>query len=102
MKEKSLLYRYFFFDWLFDDMSRRMTLLERRASWLHNVEMRKHLPTYMRRWLVIGGIFTLFGLFFETVIQSPTAAGFCLTCSSITVPINIVIVVVWVFLSKNN
>src|SRR5689334_9819571 len=48
----SLLYRYFFFDWLFRDVSRG-NLLERAAAWRANREMRRYLPVYLRRWLVI-------------------------------------------------
>jgi len=48
----SLLYRYFFFDWLFSDVSRG-SLLERAAAWRSNREMRRYLPVYLRRWLVI-------------------------------------------------
>ena len=44
-----LLYRYWFWGWLFADASTG-DLLRRAAAWRHNVAQRVHLPVYMRRW----------------------------------------------------
>ena len=44
-----LLYRYFFWGWLFMDVNRG-DLMRRAAAWRHNVAQRVHLPVYMRRW----------------------------------------------------
>ena len=44
-----LLYRYWFWGWLFDDVNRG-DLMRRAAAWRHNVAQRVHLPVYMRRW----------------------------------------------------
>jgi hypothetical protein len=44
-----LLYRYWFWGWLFHDVNRG-DLLRRAAAWRHNVAQRVHLPVYMRRW----------------------------------------------------
>ena len=49
----TLLYRYFFFGWLFRDVNRG-TVLERAAAWRHNQAQARWLPTYMRRWLWCG------------------------------------------------
>jgi hypothetical protein len=49
----SLLYRYWFFGWLFRDASRG-NALERDAALRHNLERARWLPTYMRRWAVLG------------------------------------------------
>jgi hypothetical protein len=46
----SLLYRYWFWGWLFRDVTQG-TLLIRHAAWAHNLTQRHHLPVYMRRWL---------------------------------------------------
>ena len=48
-----LLYRYFFFAWLFKDAGRG-GLLERADAWRHNVEQSRWLPTYLRRYVVCG------------------------------------------------
>lgn len=50
----TLLYRYLFFDWLFADISGTRDLFERSARWRHNRAMRRHLPTYLRRWSVLA------------------------------------------------
>jgi hypothetical protein len=47
-----LLYRYFFFEWLFRDVNRG-TLLERASAMRFNREMGRYLPVYLRRWIFI-------------------------------------------------
>ena len=44
-----LVYRYFFWGWLFVDVNTG-DLLRRAAAWRHNMAQRVHLPVYMRRW----------------------------------------------------
>jgi hypothetical protein len=48
--------RYFFYGWLFRDASVG-TELERAAALRHNRSLSKWLPTYLRRWLVVGAMF---------------------------------------------
>ena len=48
--------RYFFYGWLFRDASAG-TELERAAALRHNRSLSKWLPTYLRRWLVVGALF---------------------------------------------
>ena len=45
--------RYFFYAWMFRDASAG-SALERAAALRHNRSLSKWLPTYLRRWLVIG------------------------------------------------
>lgn len=97
---RSLLYRFFFFDWLFADLSKTTTLLERHAGWQHNREMRKYLPTYLQRWGVIATTGFLVGLLSEKVFEATLVAAFCFTGVSLTVPVMVVILVVWIFLAK--
>ncbi len=47
---RTLLYRFFFFGWLFKDASRG-DLFERAAAWRFNQSRAHWLPTHMRRWL---------------------------------------------------
>jgi hypothetical protein len=47
---RTLLYRYFFFGWLFRDASAG-SFLERAAALQFNRERRIYLPIYLRRWL---------------------------------------------------
>jgi hypothetical protein len=49
----SLLYRYWFWEWLFVDPRKVAGVYQRAAAWRHNVSQRRYLPIYMRRWLVV-------------------------------------------------
>lgn len=49
---RQVLYRYWFFGWLFRDVN-RPNLLERAAAWRHNRQQARWLPTYLRRWAVL-------------------------------------------------
>jgi len=64
----SLLYRYWFFGWLFRDACRG-NALERDAALRHNSDRARWLPTYMRRWSIlavllyaVGGMLEWLGL----------------------------------------
>jgi len=46
----TLLYRYFFFEWLFKDVGRG-TLLERASALRYNQSQAHWLLVYMRRWV---------------------------------------------------
>ena len=90
-----LLYRYFFFGWLFKDVNRG-NVLERAAAWRHNREQARWLPTYMRRWVWIGIVFYALGQGVEFLLQSPGASVvFYLPCA-LAVPVNAVIAAAWV------
>jgi hypothetical protein len=89
-----LVYRYFFFGWLFCDVTRG-SFLERGAAWRANREMRKYLPIYLRRWLVIflGGY--ALGVLFEKGFAQIYAAAGCYSGSCISASVIFVIVVSW-------
>lgn len=94
MAFRTLLYRYFFFGWLFRDVTRG-NLFERSAAWRHNRVQARWLPTYMRRWLVFGMFFYAAGAFVELVIGAPLASVLLYVPGALSVPINAVIVVAW-------
>jgi hypothetical protein len=94
MGSQSLLYRYFFFGWLFRDVSRG-SLFERAAAWRHNQAQAHWLPTYMRRWLVFGLVFYAAGAFVEGVMGAPIASALLYVPGALSVPINAVTIVVW-------
>lgn len=48
-----LLYRYWFFGWLFRDATRG-NALQRASALQHNRRQSRWLPTYMRRWTILG------------------------------------------------
>ena len=94
MAFRTLLYRYFFFGWLFRDVTRG-NLFERSAAWRHNRDQAQWLPTYMRRWFVVGALLYAAGSFVELVIGAPLASALLYVPSALSVPVNAVIVVAW-------
>ncbi len=78
----TLLYRYFFFDWLFKD-ARRGDLFQRAAAWRHNHEQARWLPLYMWRWLCFGLILYGLGRYFDVP-------------ASLSVPVDAVIGAAWI------
>lgn len=94
MAFRTLLYRYFFFDWLFRDVNRG-SRFERAAAWRHNQAQARWLPTYMRRWLVTGAILYAAGAFVEMVVGAPVVSTLLYVPGALSVPINAVLVVVW-------
>jgi hypothetical protein len=97
----SLVYRYFFFQWLFFDMTRARGAIERRAAWLHNQSQREWLPAYMRRWALLSTMGFALGAISERTFTAPTFAACLYTASCICVSVFAVIVEVWVFLGRN-
>jgi hypothetical protein len=91
----TLLYRYFFFGWLFKDVNHG-NLLERAAAWRHNREQARWLPTYLRRWIWCGVSFYGLGVAVESLLQAPGASVFFYIPGALCVPINAVIGAAWV------
>jgi hypothetical protein len=94
MAFRTLLYRYFFFGWMFRDASRG-NLLERAAAWRHNQERAHWLLTYMRRWLFSGLLLYALGNFVEMGLAAPVASAFFYVPGALSVPINAVIATAW-------
>lgn len=90
----TLLYRYFFFDWLFKD-ARRGDVFERAAAWRHNHEQARWLPTYMRRWLYFGLALYGLGVFAELLLELPELSSLFYVPASLSVPVNAVIGAAW-------
>lgn len=94
MAFRTLLYRYFFFSWLFRDVTRGSGL-ERAAAWRHNQAQARWLPTYMRRWLVCGLLLYLLGAAVELLLHAPFLSVVFFLPSAISVPVNAVIGAAW-------
>ena len=92
---RTLLYRYFFFGWLFKDATRG-NVFERVAAWRHNQSQARWLPTYMRRWLWCG--LSLYGLghCVEWLLGAPGLSAVFYVPSALSVPVNAVIGAAWV------
>lgn len=92
---RSLLYRYLFYGWLFFDASRGDVFV-RVAAMRHNREQARWLPTYMRRWCVLGGLLFIVACFCELVLASPRLSAFFYVPGVLTMPMNLVTAVCWV------
>lgn len=93
----SVLYRFFLFDWLFADLGKARGRYERRVAWLHNRQMRRFLPTYLRRWGVLAVQFFLTGWLCESGLAIAWMAAFWFVGFCLSVVVMTVIVVVWIF-----
>lgn len=91
---RTLLYRYFFFGWLFKDVSQG-NVLERAAAWRYNQQQARWLLTYMRRWLWCGVVLYALGSLVELLLNSPGFSACFYIPASLSVPVNAVIGVAW-------
>lgn len=90
----SVLYRYFFFDWLFRDVAHG-TLFERTAAWRHNQAQSRWLPTYLRRWVFLSGLlFSAGGLCTQLFDGHWISIPFYILFS-VAIPVCSVILVAW-------
>jgi hypothetical protein len=96
---RTLLYRYFFYGWLFRD-SFRGSLWERSAAKRHNREQARWLPTYMRRWTVLMGLLFGIGALCELGLQLPAGSALFYVPSVLAVPFTTVTAVCWLFLTR--
>lgn len=87
---KTLLYRYFFFGWLFRDVNKG-DMYERSNAWRHNLQQARWLATYLRRWLLVGAITYGLGEFCESLLQAPLLSAFFYVPMAVSVSINTVI-----------
>ena len=94
MAFSTLLYRYFFFGWLFRDASRG-NQFERLAAWRHNQAQARWLPTYMRRWLAFGALLCAGGAFVEMALRAPVVSSFLYVPGVLSLPVSAVIVAAW-------
>lgn len=97
---RTLLYRYFFYGWLFRD-TWRGSLWERSAAKRHNCEQARWLPTYMRRWVVTSAALFALGVLFEVPLSMPQGSVLFYLPSVASVPFTVVTAVCWLFLTRN-
>lgn len=90
----TLLYRYWFFAWLFRDAGRG-SLFERAAAWRHNQEQARWLPTYMRRWLLAGCLAFAAGAAVEHLGGAALLASVFFVPSALCLPVNAMIGAAW-------
>jgi hypothetical protein len=88
------MYRYWFYGWLFRDVNRG-SLYERAAARRHNRSRSHWLPTYLRRWTVLGVLCFAIGASLEPHAPPMIALAFFFACV-MTVPVNAVTLAAWV------
>lgn len=91
----TLLYRYFFFGWLFRDVTRG-SVFERAAAWRHNREQAHWLPTYLWRWMGWGLFFYGLGGVVEIILESPGLSLLFYVPSALSVPVAAVTLAAWI------
>lgn len=91
---RTLLYRYFFFEWMFRDVTQG-NFLERSAAWRHNQSQAHWLLTYMRRWLWCTVLLYGLGGLFEIQIGAPALSALFYVPSALGVSVNAVIGAAW-------
>ncbi|MBA3625283.1 MAG: hypothetical protein H0W48_12710 [Methylibium sp.] len=94
-----LLHRYFFFLWLFQDVNRG-SRFQRAAAWRHNQAQAQWLPTYMRRWVVMGLVLYGLGAVIELVLAMPVMSALFYTPGVLSVPVTVVLGVAWLGLRR--
>lgn len=94
MPFSTLLYRYFFYGWLFRDAGHG-ALWQRTAAWRHNREQARWLPTYMRRWLILGAVLFALAWFVESGLGCPVLSAFFYVPSVLSLPFNAVTALCW-------
>lgn len=94
-----LLYRYWFWGWLFRDVNQG-DLLRRAAAWQHNLRQRSYLPVYMRRWLA-GLVSTGSSAFMlELVVAWPLPAAILYVSATGCIVVEVIAAVAWLFLRE--
>jgi hypothetical protein len=100
LRFRTLLYRFIFFDWLFQDVGGARTAIERHAATQHNRRMSKYLPVYLRRWSFLTVLDFALGCLVERALQATLLSAWFFTWTCITATGTVVITVAWIFLSQ--
>jgi len=95
-----VLYRYFFFEWLLQDVSRTQNPFERNAAIQHNRAVSRWLPMYMLRWTVLSAASFALGTVSQTVFVAPKLAACLYTVFCLCVPMLAITFLVWVLLRR--
>lgn len=74
--DRSIWYRYFFWQWLFRDV-RVPDPWQRAAARAHNFSCRMHMPVYVRRWAGLSLFHLLAGCVLEPTFLMLSVVFFC-------------------------
>jgi hypothetical protein len=92
----SLLYRYWFWGWLFADASQR-DLLRRAEALRFNIAQRIHLLCYIRRWTFCSVVLLVLGYVFEGGFGAAPAN----TCAALALVVLLVASTEWLLLTTH-
>jgi hypothetical protein len=99
---RCLLYRYWFYGWLFRDVNRGNPV-ERAAAWRHNQAAVRWLPVYLRRWTVLGLVTFVIGWCLESLAPLALQADAALPIEAVffvpsvlSVSVNVVTLAAWI------
>jgi len=94
-----LLYRYWFWSWLFLDAGCGDRLL-RAAALAHNIRQRVHLAVYMRRWTFLLLALASIGDALDRAASPPALTASFFVCASLGVVVVTVAAAAWALLSS--
>ncbi|MCZ8015630.1 MAG: hypothetical protein O9274_08035 [Limnobacter sp.] len=97
--QSSVLFRYFFFQWLFHDANVN-ELYQRAAAIAHNKAQRHYLLVYLRRWIALTLLMLFLGIMLEQLYA--LACVFFYTTAALCACTICNIAVAWVFLGQKN
>lgn len=89
----NLLYRYWFYGWLFRDVNAG-NAFERRVAWKHNRSCARWLPLYLKRWTVLGLVCWAAGWLIESVAP-PLVQIIVYLPTAVSVSVDIVTLAAW-------
>ncbi len=90
----TVLYRYWFFGWLFKDVGEG-TLWERAAAMRFNRDQARWLPAYVMRWLWLALSFYAVAGILELMLDAPAFAMLFYAASAMSVSFTLTIGVAW-------
>ena len=91
---RTLLYRYFFFGWLYKDV-RIGDVFERAAALRYNREHAHWLLTYLHRWTWFGVALFWLGVVVEQMLEAPGLSMMFYVPGALSVSMNAVIAAAW-------
>lgn len=94
----SLLYRYWFWGWLFTDASQR-DRMRRAEAVRHNVAQRIHLLCYMRRWMLCSFALLWTGIRLQESMSPPWSVASVNTSGALALVVLLVATAEWLLLT---
>lgn len=98
---RTLLYRYFFFGWLFRQVD-SSDMFERASVLRHNRRQAAWLPVYLLRWLWWALLFYGVAGLLELVFEAPGVARWFYAASAMCIGFTVTIVTTWLGMTQHH